>query len=239
MNARIGSPRWLAPLLVLGGCSAAAWRDRAHDFSQVLEATATLGPGIAAEVRATEALQLGAGSFDGRSYGLMEGRFAAVREQRNELGISLLHTYDYRRDGTDLLDVRQPHFGDPGFERHPLSWQGEHDRQWADVGLGLHLAYVGLHATLRLRELWDALAGCVGFDPSGDDAFARPLEEVQRQALSLDATERRAAFDALLRRGGETHGYAIWTAVDVMPTAQKLAVDAVRHEIEGTAEERK
>ncbi|MBM4016507.1 MAG: hypothetical protein FJ293_16300 [Planctomycetes bacterium] len=236
MKSRIGA--WLAvasAAAACGGCRTAAWRDRAHDFAQVFEVTATFGPGLAAQVRASEALQLGVGSFDGRAAGLVEGRFATMREQRNEVGVSLLHAYDYRRESRDLLDIRQPHFGDPGFSRHPLSWQGEHDRQLADVGLGLHVVCVGLSATLRLGELWDAVAGCFGADPAGDDAFARPLAALRRQALSLDAGARRAAFDALLRRGEETHGYPIWTSREVMPTAQKLAVEAVRHALEADA----
>ena len=222
----------IAAAAALAGCSSAQWRDRGHDFAQVFEATATVGPGLAVHVRASEALQLGVGSFDGRAAGLVEGRFTSLREQRNEVGVSLLHAYDYRRESSELLDVRQPHFGDPGFTRHPLSWEGEHDRQLADVGLGLHVVYVGLSATLRLGELWDALAGCFGADPAGDDAFARPLDAIRRQALSLDAGQRRAAFDALLRRGAETHGYPIWTSREVLPAAQKLAVEAVRHALE-------
>jgi hypothetical protein len=236
MKARNGARRALVlTAAALTGCGAAQWRDRGHDFAQVFEATATFGPGMAAHVRATEALQFGVGSFDGRACGLVEGRFATLREQRNEIGASLLHAYDYRRESNDLLDVRQPHFGDPGFSRHPLSWEGEHDRQHADLGFGLHVAYVGVSATLRLRELWDALAGCFGADPAGDDAFARPLDAIRRQALSLDAAERRAAFDALLRRGDETHGYAIWTSREVMPAAQKLAVEAVRRAVESAS----
>ncbi|MSR46836.1 MAG: hypothetical protein EXS13_07215 [Planctomycetes bacterium] len=227
-SRRVGGPAAVVAMAALCGCSAAAWRDRAHDFAQVVEAGVTVGPGMAGQLRLTEAAQVGLGAFDGRAAGWHEGRFATFREQRDEVGVSLLHTYEYRREGSDLLDIRHPHFGDPGFERHPLSWQTEHDRQLADLGIGLHVAYVGVNATLRLGELWDALAGCVGLDPAGDDAFARPLEALRRQAQALDASRRRAAFDALLRRGEATHGYAIWTARDVMPSEQKLARDAVR-----------
>ena len=232
MKPRLGALRSLAAgLLALGGCSTGAWRDRAHDFAQILDASVTVGPGVAASVRVTELAQLGFGSFDGYAAGLQEGRLATCREQRDELGVSLLHTYEYRRDGTSLLDVRHPYFADPGYERHPLSWQQESDRQDVDVGLGLHIAYIGGNVAIHFSELWDALAGCIGFDPAGDDAHGRSLEEVQRQALSLDSAKRRAAFDALLRRDAETHGYPVWTAPDVMPSAQKRARDAVQAEL--------
>jgi len=234
MNAR--NAALLLAATTLGGCTAGAWRDRGHDFAELLEARCTFGPGLAAHARATELLQIGVTSLEeAHAIGLMEGRVTVVREERDELGLSLLHQYEYRRKGDELLDIRNPRFGDPGFERHPLSWQTEHDRHLADVGLGLHIVYVGVDATFHFGELWDALAGLVGFDPSGDDAWNRSLEELQHQACSLDAAERRAAFDALLRRGDETHGYAIWTAPDVMPAAQKLAIDAVRGELEAGA----
>jgi hypothetical protein len=236
MNARIAA--LLLAATTLGGCSAGAWRDRGHDWAELFEARCTIGPGLAAHARATELLQIGASSLaEAHAVGLMEGRITVVREERSELGLSLLHQYEYRRSGSKLLDVRNPRFGDPGWERHPLSWQTEHDRQLADVGLGLHIIYVGVDATFHLGELWDAVAGLVGFDPSGDDAWNRPLEELQRQACSLDAGERRAAFDALQRRGAETHGYAIWTARDVMPPAQKLACDAVKGDLEAGAQQ--
>ncbi|MBL8841034.1 MAG: hypothetical protein JNL90_05815 [Planctomycetes bacterium] len=213
-----------------GGCSSAAWRDRAHDFAQVFEASGSVGPGMAAHVRLTELAQIGAGSFDGKSGGLLEGRFAAAREQRSELGLSLLHTYEFRRESRDLLDVRQPYFADPGWSEHPLSWQLESDRHFCDLGFGLHLAYVGVSATLKLAELGDALAGCFGFDPLGDDAFGRSLDQLREQALSLDAGERRAAYDALLRRGESIHGYSIYAVPDVTPPAQKRAEEAIRRD---------
>lgn len=226
--------RRLRALLLLGllpGCTAGAWRDRAHDFAQLLEAGVTWGPGMAGSVRVSEAAQLGLGSFDGQAAGLLEGRFAAAREQRSELGVSLLHTYEYRREAEALLDVCQPHFADPGYEEHPLSWRMESDRHWGDVGLSLHVAWIGGFATVKLGELWDALAGLAGFDPSGDDAFARTPDELRLQALALDATLRRAAYDALLRRGEPIHGYPVYTVKDVIPPEQRRAEQEIRKEL--------
>ncbi len=219
------------------GCSAPAWRDRGHDFAQVFDAALCFGPGMAANVRVTELAQLGFGSFDGDSAGLIDGRLATVREQRDEIGISLLHTYEYRRKSRELLDIRQPHYADPGWDPHPLSWQMESDRDLADVGFGLHVAYFGFSCALKLDELWDALAGCFGADPLHDDAFGRPRNELQRQALSLDAATRDRAFDALLRRGEPLGGYAIYTASEVQPSYQRSAMEAIRREIGAAAPE--
>ena len=231
MNGRRSAVTFAAllfPALTAGGCSAGAWRDVGHDFAQVFDASFSVGPGFAAHVRATELVQAGFGSFDGATAGLMDGRFEAAHEQRSELGVSLLHTYEYRRDHSDLLDVRHPYYADPGFEEFPLSWEMESDRHDADLGLGLHVAYIGTSATLHLDELWDFVAGCFGFDPLRDDAWSRDVAELRKQAQSLDAAERNRAFDALLRRGEPIHGYAIYTASGVRPSYQRRAMEAIR-----------
>jgi hypothetical protein len=224
---------WLAlSLLALssGGCSLASWRDRAHDFAQIFDASVTVGPGMAADVRVTELAQVGVGDFDGDSVGLMDGRLALAREQRSELGVSLLHTYEYRRTSRQLLDVRDPHYADPGYDEHALSWQMQSDRRPADVGFGIHVAYVGVSCAVHLDQLWDFVAGCFGLDPLHDDAYGRSLDDLRRQACSLDADLRDRAFDALKRRGQNTHGYAIYTATDARPSFQRRAMEAVAQE---------
>jgi hypothetical protein len=210
-----------------GGCSAAAWRDRMHDLAQIVDVSFTMGPGLGASVRVTELAQVGFGDFDGRSVGLVEGRFAAAREQQSELGVSLLHTYAVRRESDQLLAIRHPYFGDPGFEEHPLSWQMESDRQATDVGLGFHFFIFGVNVALHPSELLDFMAGCCGFDPQKDDAWSRSIEDLRKQARSLDATTRRRAFDALKRRGEDLHGYAIYTARESRPSFQRRAMEAI------------
>jgi hypothetical protein len=218
--------------LLAGGCSAGAWRDRAHDLAQIFEVTGSVGPGIGVSVRATELLQVGAGDFDGSTLGLVDGRVASMHEHRGEVGISLLHVYDYeRRDSRELLPIRQADYADPGYDPYPFSWQTQNDRHLTDVGVGLNLAIVGFGVTFRIDELFDFLAGCVGFDPLQDDAHGRPLDEVRRQAASLDANRRDRAFDALKRRGEATHGYAIWSARSARPDFQRRAMDEVARDL--------
>jgi hypothetical protein len=229
----------IATLAGASGCTAGAWRDRAHDFAQIFELTGSVGPGLGVSLRATELVQVGAGYFDGATLGLVDGRVAAIKEHRSELGVSLLHTYDYRRQSRELLAVRHADYADPGYDPHPFSWQVQCDRHDADVGFNLNLAIVGIGMAIHLDELADFVAGCFGFDPLHDDAHGRPLDEVRRQAASLDPSRRDRAFDCLKRRGEATHGYAIYSARTARPDYQRRAMDEVAKELaEGAKGER-
>jgi hypothetical protein len=216
-----------------GGCTAGAWRDRAHDLAQIFEFTGSVGPGLAVSARATEVAQAGFGWFHGESVGVIDGRFTAVSEHRDEFGVSLLHVYEYRREGRDLLAIRHAGFSDPGYDPYPFSWQLDADRRPLDVGFNAHLAIIGIGMTFRVDELWDFVAGCFGFDPLGDDAYGRPLEEIRRQCASLDSVTRDRAFDALKRRGEATHGYAIFSANGVCPDFQRRAIEEVSNDAVG------
>ena len=65
-----------------------------------------------------------------------------------------------------------------------------------------------------------------GFDPAGDDAYARSLDELREQARSLDDRARAAAFDGLLRRG-ESHDYPVYTAPGVRTAPQRRAIESL------------
>jgi len=219
-----------AAATLAGGCTAGTWRDRAHDLAQIFEFKGSVGPGLAVSARATEVAQAGFGWSRAETVGMIEGRFTAASERRTEYGVSLLHVYEYRREGRDLLAVRHAGLSDPGYDPYPFSWQLDADRRALDVGFDVHLAIVGVGATCRLDELWDFVAGCFGFDPLGDDAYGRPLEEIRRQCSSLDSVTRDRAFDALLRRGAATHGYAIWSARGVCPDFQRRAIEEIAND---------
>jgi len=86
---------------------------------------------------------------------------------------------------------------------------------------------VGLAAALHLKELADLFTGFFGYDLLGADAHGRSLAELREQARSLDARQRDRAFDALLRRGEDIRGYAIYSAPDVRPAFQRQAIEAL------------
>ena len=97
------------------------------------------------------------------------------------------------------------------------------DRRMLDVGLSFHIALLGVDLAFRPDELVDFIAGCFGGDPQGDDAHAVDLDVLRGRARSLDARERAAAFDALLRRGEGDHGYAIYTVDGIRTPVQRDA----------------
>jgi len=220
--------RSLVPALALVLTSCAGLQDTWKDATEVFDLSLTTGGGFDLNVRATESFQLGLGSHIGDTYGLIDGRLVHVREQRHELGVSMLHWYEYRRDGRGkVLDIRHPRWGDPGFEEYSMSPHMLTDREPFDLGAGLHVGYLGFNTALHLSQLADFITGLVGYDLLKDDAFSRSREELVKQAHSLDARLRAAAFNALLRRGEDIHGYAIYTNPEVRPAFQKKAVEAL------------
>lgn len=185
----------------------------------------TFGPGVNLSLRATSALQFGAGAYDGRTLGLQEGRLVNVREQRGEFGVSLAHLYTYRRNGEGaLLDYRHPRWADPGHAEYPLGFKLLTDRRPLDFGVTCHLGLFGGNLAVRPDEIADFLTGLVGFDLLGDDAFEPSEEELYKQAHSLDARKRAEAMDALQRRGHDIFGYGVYTVPEVRPAFQRKAL---------------
>ena len=203
-------------------------RDRLSDLGQVFDATLTAGPGVEISARATSLAQFGGGAFDGRSLGWKQGRWIDVHEQRGEFGLSLVHFYQYRRNGHgQVLDVHHPRWADPGYTAYPWSFRTLTDRRASDVGLTFHLLYLGVDLAFHPAELLDFVGGLFGRDPAGDDAFSSTAEERMAGAHALDARTRAAAFDRFLRRGESTLGYAIYTMPDVRPPVQREAIEAL------------
>jgi len=217
---------WLC-LFSLGACGA-YFQDRWADLKEIADLTVTVGGGVNLGARVTEGLQVGAGSFEGDAYGWLEGRAVAVLEERSEFGLSILHVYEYRRLGNGLvLDVRHPRFADSGYEEYPLSFRQVSDRGPFDLGLSFHLVLLGANAAVHPDEILDFLLGWFGIDPRKDDAFLPDVEVIRQRARSLDARARANAFDALLRRGEDIHGYAIYTEPDVRTENQRAAIEAL------------
>jgi len=215
---------WWAALLPFGGCSYVA--DRGVDLAQVVDLSVGLSQGIDLNARATKLLQIGFGSYRGAYWaGLKDGLFDAWQEERSELGIGPFYVHEiFRSEGSRLLDIRYPLFGDAGFREHSLDLTHLSDRGLLDVGLTLNAVFFGLDGAFKTAEALDFLCGLFVFDLLQDDAFG-PSSKVLSDRLGGDnARVRAAAARALRLRYGERFGYGLYSAPEQMPASQIQAV---------------
>ena len=220
-------PSVLSLVLLIGvapGC--AMIRDRGYDLAQTIDVAAGYSEGLSASARVTKLIQFGFGGYRGIYWGgLKQGTLGLWEEERTEFGLGPFFVHElFRGDGGCLLDVRHPLFGDPGFRQ--VSWDVTHyaDRGWFDIGATGNLVLVGVDVAIRPIEVFDFLAGFVGFDPLLDDVLSVDSTELQARLMSDDASVRAGAVRALRIRTGEEFGYRIYTAPRQMPEEQIEAV---------------
>jgi hypothetical protein len=182
--------------VLASGCTAGAWRDRAHDRADSRSPPEPAG--LAVSARATEVAQAGFGWSRAESLGLIDGRFTAASERRSEFGVSLLHVYEYRREGRELLAIRHAGFSDPGYDPYPFSWPLDADRSALDGGFDVHLAIVA-GMTFRIDELWISWRAASALTRS-DDAYGRLPEEIRRRAPPIRRRDRASTPAAARRR---------------------------------------
>jgi hypothetical protein len=206
------------------GC-AGYLRDRLKDASEIVELSAGLSIGVEANVRATKVLQAGVGSYNGDWCGLKEGRLAAWREHRVEMGIAPFFYQELKRTSDTLLEIRHPRYGESGFEIYMNDLHLITDRGLFEFGLTANLIVLGIDLDLDGAELADFLMGWFGVDILSDDAWSRTQEELVMQVNSSDPWKRAAAVRALHRVTGKRHGYVHHTSRDEFPEEQ---VDAWR-----------
>ena len=139
--------------------------DRGLDLLDVASLRFIVGPGLRANVRATEVLQLGAGvtgptadpdrgfSIPAYMIGFHRRNGGLWHQRTTEGGVSLFYTYD-----TSGEVIK----GDK------LSFD-EGDRGFFDVGFAAHLALLGAEAEFRLDEALDFVLGFFTVDLLDDD----------------------------------------------------------------------
>ncbi len=215
----------VAALLLLS-CGCAYLKDRGLDLAQSVDLSLGFSEGVDVNLRATKVLQLGVGSYHAPLwFGLKDGLLDGWQEERSEIGIGPLYLHEvFRHEGSRLLDIRHPLFGDPGFREHSNDLTHLTDRGWLDVGGTLNLIFLGIDVSFRTAEFVDFLGGIADFDLLDDDVYAPGDSALEDRILSSDARIRAAAARALRLRYGETFGFRIWTAPDEMPAEQITAV---------------
>lgn len=154
--------------------------DRLLDALDLVSFEVAMGPGLLVDVHATHAVQLAAGGRATLGAGWHEGRSLGIQFLL-ERGAALpafgdWNTYAFRR-GTGPSQV--------GAGR-TRGWRGPdnplfHDlRDYWAVGAGVHVVYVGASVDLHPVQLFDLLAGVIGFDPLGDDLATTRGQEFDR-----------------------------------------------------------
>ncbi|MEZ6187142.1 MAG: hypothetical protein R3F62_19295 [Planctomycetota bacterium] len=156
-----------ALLLALAGC--AYLRDRGADAADVLTLQASYGLGLAADVKAGDALHLGVGYADVRKLGLRGREWRWIRDREVGLPLSSLLWIGALRDG-QLSRV-----GHLYANVEELWFQAP--TRWGELEVGAFVGVLGLRVGVSLIELVDLFAGLVGLDPLGDDRGLEPEPE--------------------------------------------------------------
>ncbi len=198
----------LAALLVCFACAApsgprdpTSWlQARGADLMDTVGVRLSFGPGLGLILRPTQALQIGA-----LGRGALEREFSSGGSGTGNTEARGIPSYvigtigrwgglwtEFHREGA-LPGFSTRERRETGVRRGPIagavSWNGEEDRWRWSVGFALHLLAVGVDAEVRPVEVFDFLAGLVGFDPSSDDT---PVSAVN----SEDEFERDSVDEA-------------------------------------------
>jgi hypothetical protein len=164
-------------------------KNRANDALDVFSVDGAVGPGVYAEVRATDVVAVGLGGYTADTGGL-HGRFAGTAERgATGLGPVIRGFMGHERDLAPLLaddpstfdrNLDPPgcqYFLWPGMDQHGHgNLYGEYPEserllRLADFGATAHLGYIGFRVGFSPGELLDLGLGIFGADIAGDDAF--------------------------------------------------------------------
>ncbi len=148
---------------LLAGCGFA--RDRAADFADCFTVEAGVGPGLHADVKATDFLHIGAGYAHLRKAGARGRDVLWLRDREVGLPVSALLAAGAARDGS-AWRAAHLHASIPDLLAFQDPWRR------ADVEVGATAGVVSLRLGFSPGHLVDFLAGIVGLDPAGDDRGA-------------------------------------------------------------------
>ncbi|MHC4663150.1 MAG: hypothetical protein ACYS8W_15925 [Planctomycetota bacterium] len=151
------------------------FKDRLYDFIDIFGFKGAIGEGLLFNVRGTKLLQVGAGAIDGEKFGFKGRELGYWHEWRGEVGVSLFYINTARK--TPLI-ANEFLFDEYKRTRHmskeDIDIYRNDDRHWADIGVTLHLGFVGFDFDLfRIKEFFDFLVGIVTLDITKDDTRNR------------------------------------------------------------------
>ena len=133
---------------------AMATRDLVADFGDIFRGHLAVGEGIGLSVQPTELLQVGALFADTKRVGWQNRNLGVWSERRKEGGIGWNYYRDY---------VLSPVYGQPGHFDEYVQHRGfddfalrhNYESHWADIGLSLHVVFVGGGFYISPKEIVD------------------------------------------------------------------------------------
>jgi len=148
--------------------------DRLLDALDCFIANVSAGPGVIINARGTKLGQAGIGMAKINRLGFVGRRFGRWAENRTEIGVSLLYLSNsrlkplvYNRFLYDwCVNCRADEVTDIDMLRN-------HDRDFFDVAVTVHILFAGFELGFRLREFADFLLGLFTVDFQGDDKINR------------------------------------------------------------------
>lgn len=233
----------LAALTLLSAATApscAYVRDRARDFAKIAEVEGGIATGFNVHGGLSHVLEFGAGWYAGRLWGLREGAFVDLNEERTEFGIPLLylHEVNQRVNGGSMVGRARVRPLDAGYERYPLQWFSGQlvDRDPLDFHFGGNVVFLGVHLSLRFYAMADFLAGIFTVDLRGNDLAGVTTDDLLLDLHSPDALERRRAVELLQDLTGKRWPeYQTPTRRDLFNREERDAVETIDRDVRGGA----
>ncbi|MFN0208020.1 MAG: hypothetical protein ACKVS6_17075 [Planctomycetota bacterium] len=187
----------LTILVVCSLTSCAYLKDRGRDAARIIEFDAGLTTGFQLHAGFSHVAEAGLGYYSGNRYGLREGGFVNVDEERSEFGVPIfyLHEVSQRNAGGAMPGRFIARPLEAGHERYPLQWfTGQiTDREPFDLNFSANLAFIGASFTIRPIYLFDFAAGLVGVDLKRNDVSKAAAPDLVADLKSNDANVRRRA----------------------------------------------
>jgi hypothetical protein len=165
------------------GSAANYLANRGLDFADIFKINVGIGPGLSANVRATQIIQVGAGYTGATKVGL-SGRHAGFwNENSLEAGIPLIvygrdveiipggggiaPINSYRQQFLWKFEFRDPEAKE---KKEGETYDTDYDRQFFEVGASVHALFPAFEFSINLKELIDFLVGFTTIDLCGDDS---------------------------------------------------------------------
>lgn len=214
-------------------------RDRGRDLSRVVEFDGGLTAGLQAHAGFSHFVEAGLGYYSGDRYGLREGGFVHINEERAEFGVPIFYLHEVRQRsiGGGMPGRATSLPLEPGYERYPLQFFSGQltDREPFDFNVSGNLGFVGFSLTLRPAHLLDFAFGLFGADLKNNDLSRQTVSGLVGELKSSDALARRRAVDLLQQMTGKRWPeYQTSPKADVFSQNERDAIDRIQTDIEQT-----